>query len=74
MQSLSSDQDKIIWADSSYGIYTVASSYSSQIPQTQDAKLLWAKAWIPSLTPKINVFFWLLLQNRILTINNLIKR
>ena len=34
---------------------------------------IWAKAWIPRLTPKVNIFFWLLLQSKILTLDNLAK-
>ena len=26
------------------------------------------------MTPKVNIFFWILLQNKVLTIDNLIKR
>lgn len=40
---------------------------SSSIP-------VWAKAWIKNLTPKVNYFSWILLQNKILTTNNLCKR
>ena len=33
----------------------------------------WAKAWVKGMTPKINIFFWILLT-KILTIDNLMKR
>lgn len=32
------------------------------------------EAWLPGLTPKINIFYWLALQNKILTHDNLMKR
>lgn len=32
------------------------------------------ETWLPSLTPKINIFFWLALQDKILTHYNLMKR
>ena len=31
-------------------------------------------AWVKGMTPKINIFFWILLQNKILTLDNLKKR
>ena len=34
----------------------------------------WAKAWVKGMTPKVNIFFWILLQNKILTLDNLKKR
>ena len=36
--------------------------------------LMWAKAWIKALIPKINIFFWTLLQNKNLTLDHLQKR
>lgn len=44
------------------------------LAQSQDPTPCWAKAWFPGLTPKINIFLWILLQNNILTIDNLRKR
>ena len=58
--------------ETSDGIYSVASGYLSLLGRME--KPIWAKAWIPRLTPKINIFFWLLLQDKILTLDNLAKR
>ena len=45
-----------------------------EVMQNVDRTLVWAKACYLGLTPKINIFFWVMLQNRILTVDNLIKR
>ena len=34
----------------------------------------WAKAWFKGMTPKVNIFFWILLQDKILIMDNLLKR
>ena len=34
---------------------------------------MWDKAWIKGRIPKINIFFWTMLQNKILTLDNLQK-
>lgn len=62
----------LIWEGTPKGRYLVASAYKAQYQM--DTKLVWAKAWYHGLIPKINIFFWLLLQNRILTLDNLMKR
>lgn len=36
--------------------------------------LSWAKAWFEGMTPKINICFWILLKDKILTPDNLMKR
>ena len=64
--------DALVWGDSSGGHYTVAFGYLSLVGIGEIP--LWAKAWTPRLTPKINIFFWLLLQDKILTLDNLAKR
>lgn len=62
----------MIWENNLSGVYSVASGYITL--WNLNGKPSWAKAWLPYLTPKINIFFWLLLQNKILTIDNLAKR
>ena len=46
--------DSLVWGDSSGGLYSVASGYLSLV--SKEEKPIWAKAWIPGLTPKINIF------------------
>ena len=50
----------------------MASRYLS--PWNRMEKLIWAKVWTPGLIPKINIFFWLIMQDKILTLDNLINR
>ena len=47
--------DTLVWGDSSRGQYTIASGYLSLVGTWE--KPIWAKAWTPGLTPKINIFF-----------------
>lgn len=66
-------EDKIIWVGNSSSIYSVASivlllSHSLEPSPCQ------SKAWICGLIPKINIIFWIFLQNKILTTDNLCKR
>ena len=63
---------EVIWGDNLNGQYFVTSGYFSLWDRME--KPIWAKAWTSSLTPKINIFFWLLLQDKILTLDNLAKR
>ena len=64
--------DEIICGETNDGKYSVASRYEAM--QNVDITRMWAKAWYPCLTPKINIFFWVMLQNHILMVNNLTKR
>ena len=69
---INNKRDEVIWGDNLNGQYSITSGYFSLWDRMQ--KPIWAKAWTPSLTPKINIFFWLLLQDKILTLENLAKR
>ena len=69
---INQNSDTLIWGETLEGFYSVATSYLSLVGRVE--KPIWAKAWILGLTPKINIFFWLLLQDKILTLDNLAKR
>ena len=69
---LNNKRDELIWGNNSNGIYYMALGYLSLWNRLE--KPTWAKAWMPGLTPKINIFFWLMLQDKILTLDNLAKR
>ena len=69
---LSNKKDEVIWGDNPNGSYYVASGYNYLWCLRE--KPSWVKAWLSGLIPKINIFYWLALQNKILTQNNLIKR
>jgi hypothetical protein len=62
---LGDQKDELVWGDTSSGLYTVASGYNSLWRVKE--KPPWASAWLPGLTPKINIFYWLALQDKILT-------
>ena len=64
-------RDELVWRDNPNGSYSVASGYNSLWSLKE--KSPWAEAWLPGLTPKINIFYWLALQNKILTQDNLMK-
>lgn len=69
---LNNNKDELIWEGNPSGSYSTASGYNSLWNLKE--KPLWAKAWLPGLTPKIKIFFWLMLQDKILTLDNLAKR
>ena len=64
--------DEIIWGETNDGKYYVALGYEAM--KNVDRTLVWAKAWFPGPTPKINIFLWIMLQNHILMVDNLTKR
>ena len=69
---LSNRKDEVIWGDNLDGLYSIALGYNSLWSLKEKPPR--ASTWIPSLTPKINIFYWLALQNKTLTQDNLIKR
>ena len=64
-------EDKMIWSVDASGCFKVSSVFKSE---EKGACPLWTKAWIKCLIPKVNIFLWILLQNKILTLDNLQKR
>lgn len=70
--TLNTNQDALIWEGNPSGNYLVATGYNTL--WNLNEKPSWTKAWMPGLTPKINIFFWLLLEDKILTLDNLAKR
>lgn len=47
--------NQLIWSPNPSGSFTVTSTYS--LSSTYDSEPFWAKAWTPSLIPKINIFY-----------------
>ena len=64
-------EDKMIWGADASGCFKVSSIFKMK---EKGPCHLWTKAWIKGLTPKINFFLKILLQNKILTLDNLQKR
>lgn len=69
---ISTNRDSVIWSDNPNGFFSIASGYFSIWDSSN--KPPWANAWISGLTPKINIFLWLLLQDKILSLDNLAKK
>lgn len=67
---LNKEEDSLIWKHDPKGIFTVSLMYCILAP-SPPMNPFWSKAWLKGLTPKINLFFCTILQNKILTIDNL---
>ena len=69
---LKHDDDVPIWKKDPFGGYSISSAFSFSFEDFEAP--CWALAWVKGMMPKINIFFWILLQNKILTLDNLKKR
>lgn len=67
---LNNEEDVLIWKFEPKGNITVSSMYGVLTPDPSESPFL-SKAWIKGLIPKINIFYWTILQNKILTLDNL---
>lgn len=56
---LNNKRDELVWGGNTNGLYTVYFGYF--LLWNKMEKPIWAKAWMTGLTPKINIFFWLML-------------
>lgn len=65
--------DFFTWKMTSGYLFSVSSTIKVMSPPIPHPPV-WAKAWSKILIPKINIFFCLLLQNKILTLDNLMRR
>ena len=61
-----------MWKDNPNVQFSVSSLYRKRYDECQEP--IWAKAWFKGMTPKINIFFQILLQDKIFTIDNLKKK
>lgn len=64
--------DEVIWGGNSYGHYSIASRHFYLWDRME--KPIWAKAWIPGLTPKNQYSYGFFSKTKILTLDNLAKR
>ena len=55
---LSQKEDDLIWKLDPSGIFSISSAYANSFDLYEEP--CWAKAWVKGLTPKINIFFWIL--------------
>ena len=67
--------DILRWGHTTLGTFSVKEAYHLQgHTPCQDHDSIWSKVWQPFIWPKISFFLWLTVQNRILTLDNLLKR
>lgn len=65
-------EDELIWSNDTSGDYFFTLADADAFANYEEP--CWAKAWMKGMTPKVNIFFWILLQNKVLTLDNLQKR
>ena len=68
-----SHQDQ--WGWGHYGYYSVANAYQALQPihLSSLSSAIWHSVWQAPCMPKVNIFIWLLLKNKTLTGENLLK-
>ena len=66
------EEDALIWILNSNGLFSVSLVFANDFEE--HPKPCWAKAWFKGINPKVNIFFWIFLQEFILTTDNLLKR
>lgn len=66
-------EDTLIWGPLSSGKFYVASASSIQFDVPKETPF-WVKIWNKNLTLKVEIFYWIFVQNKVLTIDNLRKR
>jgi hypothetical protein len=72
---ISDGSDILRWGYSPMGMFTVKEAYFlHENFHTQPKEHIWNIIWKSKLWPKISTFLWLMVQNRILTWDNLRKR
>jgi hypothetical protein len=71
--NLSNDRDEIIWKWASNGKYSVSSIYDCQF-RGSIIHFSATSIWQETTEPKCRFFGWLVLHDRVLTANNMIKR
>jgi hypothetical protein len=70
---LSEEEDEMIWQFTSSGVYSSQSLY--KIINFRGIKTVHVSAvWKIKILPRVHFFLWLLINNRVLTRDNLAKR
>ena len=65
-------KDRVGWGKT--GQYNVKEGYNLISKEHMSAEKVWKLVWHPDSIPKVNMFTWLLLHNKLLTAENLRKR
>lgn len=63
-------EDEMIWNADPTSQFKVSTLFTSREKGNHP---FWSQAWIKGLIPKTNIFYWIMLQNKILTQDNLQK-
>lgn len=66
------EDDILVWMENPSGNYSISSTISL-LSLSQAPPPFWSKERIKHLTPKVNIFFWIMLQNKVLMVDNLCK-
>lgn len=66
---LVNEEDSLIWNFNPNGLFFVSSLYGYTFEDYHEPH--WAKAWFKGLSPKVNIIFWILLEDKILITDNL---
>ena len=66
--------DILRWGYSNKGSFSVKENYSIRIARNAMNDDIWKKNWIANLWPKVSLFVWLVIREKILTSDNSRKR
>jgi hypothetical protein len=67
--------DILRWGHTTKGVFSIKEAYTLKaIHHWLNKEEIWNKIWKANLWPKVNTFLWLLVQNKILTWENFLKR
>ena len=66
--------DILRWGYTTKGSFSIKEAYSIRISRNAVTDDIWKKRWTANLWPKVALFFWLVVRERILTIDNLRKQ
>ena len=56
---LNKNEDELTWRNDPSGFFSIASAYVDYFADYEEP--CWAKAWMKGMTPKVNIFFWIIL-------------
>jgi zinc-binding in reverse transcriptase len=73
IQQETQEQDRLSWRWHSSGQYTVRSCYRALQEGLHIVSPL-AKIWTLKLPTRVAIFTWIMIQNKLLTVDNLIRR
>ncbi|KAL6208769.1 hypothetical protein ACLB2K_019714 [Fragaria x ananassa] len=60
-------QDRLIWGNSSSGVFSVKSAYQLLCDEQGFQNYMWRKNWSMNIPPKLKIFLWSFVSSKILT-------